>query len=152
MRGCFGLEGSRTRRRHLPGRDPAGSRDAYGHAGPRRSRQGRETRPDADLLRRFGLEPGRRGGHEGVDRRDRAGAGCRRDAAQSDGPQLKIHPKKGRHIILLFPKGPVRRPGLSLSEPFPEAGAIRLAIVRLFMYICTTKLREECNLLEMSAG
>lgn len=58
MRGRFGLEEPRTRRRHLPGRDPAGSRDAYGHAGPRRSRQGRETRPDADLLRRFGWSQG----------------------------------------------------------------------------------------------
>lgn len=40
VRGRFGLEEPRARRRHLPGRDSARSRDARGHAGPRRSRQG----------------------------------------------------------------------------------------------------------------
>lgn len=132
MRGRFGLEEPRTRRRHLPGRDPAGSRDAYGHAGPRRSRQGRETRPDADLLRRFGLEPGRRGGHEGVDRRDRAGAGRRRDAAQSDGPQLKIRPKRAGMPSCFFRKARSDDRAFLYRNPFPKRAQSGLRLSGFF--------------------
>ena len=87
-RSRLGLEEPRTRRRHLPGCDPARRRDAGRHAGSRRGREEREAGPDADLLCRFGMEPGRRGGYGRMGRGDRHGAGRRRESAPGDRPQI----------------------------------------------------------------